>query len=71
MKNTIGTNVKRLLEERKMTQADLARKSGISTANISLIVNGKRNIRLHTLRLLCDALGCGSEEIIGGVDDER
>lgn len=68
---TIGDNIKRLLEERGMSQNELSRRTGISKANVSLMVNGRRNdIKLHTLRSLCEALGCKAEDLMKGVGDE-
>lgn len=68
---TIGDNIKRLLEERGMSQNELSRRTGISKANVSLMVNGRRNdIKLHTLRSLCEALECKAEDLMKGVGDE-
>lgn len=56
--------VKEILAERKMTQADLARASGIDPSNISHILKSNRNIREKTLWRLCKGLRCSPEEII-------
>ena len=53
----IGKNIKRILKEENMTQAELARRCGMPRSVISEIVNGKRKIvRLDTLDLIGKAL---------------
>lgn len=59
-----GWKIKKLLKERDMSQADLARASGIEPSNISYIVNNDRNVREKTLWSLCQGLHCKPEEII-------
>jgi transcriptional regulator with XRE-family HTH domain len=54
----IGSKVKARLEELGMRQADLARKSGLSTGYVSDLVNGHRGryISITNLKRLCEAL---------------
>lgn len=58
-----GKKVRHALVERDMTQADLARKSGISPEHISGIIRNDKNVRESTLKRICDAIGCKAEEI--------
>jgi plasmid maintenance system antidote protein VapI len=55
----IGETVRRLLEMRGMTQADLARKSGLSTGHVTQILKGDRGkaLSIRTASKLGDALG--------------
>ena len=53
----IGSNVRRLREEREMLQADLAQRAGASACYISLIESGKRDVSMKMLNSLADALG--------------
>lgn len=58
-----GHKIRKLLEERGMTQAELSRLSGIKESNISYIVNNDRSVRENTLRRICAALNCKAEDI--------
>lgn len=58
-----GKKVRHALVERDMTQADLARKSGISPEHISGIIRTDKNVRESTLKRICKAIGCNAEEI--------
>lgn len=54
----IGGKIKELLSIRGISQAELARRSGISTGLISEYVNAKRDdMTVTTLKRLADALG--------------
>lgn len=60
-----------LLAEVGMTQADLARKSGLTISAICRYANGNRLPRADKLALLADALGISAEELGRRVLDER
>lgn len=54
-----------LLEERGMTLVDLARATGVTVANLSVLKNGRaRAIRFSTLTAVCDALGCRPGDLL-------
>ena len=53
----IGTRAQALRQERKMTTTDLARRVGISQAQISRLENGLRGFRSGTLLKIAKALG--------------
>lgn len=52
-----------LLAETGMTQADLARKSGLTISAICRYCNGNRLPRADKLALLAEALGISAEEL--------
>ncbi len=48
-----------LLKERGMTVAELARRVGVTVANLSVLKNNRaRAIRFSTLTALCEVLNC-------------
>ena len=53
----IGARVSALRQERKMTTTDLARRVGISQAQISRLENGLQGFRSGTLLKMAKALG--------------
>lgn len=55
----------RLLGERRMTQADLARKTGIRPTTINDIYHEMaERVNLEHLDLICEALGCDLTELM-------
>lgn len=65
--------IKSLLEEKGMTQADLANQIGIRTETLSRILNGKQQMGTHTLQKIADALEVEVYELTEpkGYDDHR
>ncbi|MDF2984938.1 MAG: family transcriptional regulator [Eubacterium sp.] len=60
------------LGERRWTQADLARKTGIRPSTISDIYNEMvERINLEHLDLICDALGCDINDIIVRIPNKK
>lgn len=58
------------LGERRWTQADLARKTGIRPATINLLYHGlAERVKLEELDKICEALGCRLDELIVRVED--
>ena len=58
-------NVDVMLAKRKMSVTELARRVGITMANISILKNGKaRAIRFSTLESICEALDCQPGDIL-------
>ena len=56
---------------RRMTSRELAAKTGISEANLSILKTGKaKAVRLSTLENLCKALDCQPGDILEYVPDE-
>jgi len=52
----MALQLKRILEERKMSVLALSKASGITQANLSKIVNGKASPRLEILERIAGAL---------------
>jgi transcriptional regulator with XRE-family HTH domain len=55
--DAVPGNLKQARLKKKLTQADLAERTGLSVAYISLLERGARCPPLPTLDLLADALG--------------
>ncbi|HHD8732622.1 TPA: helix-turn-helix domain-containing protein [Escherichia coli] len=65
--NHIGDNIRRMREAAKLSQQELADKSGISKAQISRLENGtQKNPQIHTVIALATELGTTVEELIFG-----
>lgn len=59
-----------LLWQNKMTSKMLAEKTGLGTATISKLRNGKnQNISLNTINILCKFFNCSVNDIIEYVKD--
>jgi putative transcriptional regulator len=62
---SIGIHLDRLLDERGMTQTELAQRVGISVVNLSVLKNGRaRAIRFSTLAAICAALDCQPGDLL-------
>ena len=58
-------NIDVMLARRKMSVTELAKKVGITMANISILKNGRaKAIRLPTLDAVCRALQCQPADIL-------
>lgn len=62
-------NLKKLMIEREMTAADIARKSGMTQAALSRYINDKRNPRLNSVIKIAKALNVPIELLLKGVDE--
>ena len=61
-----------LLQRRSLSQAELARQSGLTTVTINAIVqNRTRGIELETLNALCTALACSPGDLFAYEPDGR
>lgn len=54
--NNVGRNVERILRERGISQAELARRSGESEMNISRIIRGKNEPLIGMVARIAEAL---------------
>lgn len=70
IQTAFANRLKALLAERGMTQADLARKSGLTISAISRYANGNRLPRADKLVLLAGALGIDAGKLARTVCDE-
>lgn len=58
----VGDDLRRLRHSRGLTQADLARRAGLSVEGVSLLERGRRAPRIPTMLLLVDALNLSEVE---------
>lgn len=66
---TLAERIQYVMEQRGITQADLARMTGMTTSNIAYIVNGKtKDPRFQSVLLIADALGV-SLNYLAGISD--
>lgn len=69
MCSTLSDRIQQAMEKRSITQADLARMTGMTTSNIAYIVNGKtKDPRFQSVLLIAEALGV-SLNYLAGIDD--
>lgn len=55
--------MRRIMFEREMSQADLARAMGVSPSGVTKIMRKGTDIRESTLKKVCRALNCRAEDI--------
>ena len=60
----LGKNIKRIREQKKMSQGDICRKLGFDRAQMSNIEAGKGNPTLATIEKIAQALGIASDELL-------
>jgi len=60
----LGAGLRRIREERRLSQADLARLAGVSPSAISQAEAGHRGLALETLLTLVEALGLGLDDLL-------
>ena len=66
MCGTLAERIQKVMDDRGMTQADLARETGITTSNIAYIVNGKtKDPRLQSVMSIAAALGVSLDYLAG------
>ena len=62
-------NLKKLMIEREMTAADIARKTGMTQAALSRYINDKRNPNINSVIKIAKALNVPIELLLKGVDE--
>jgi transcriptional regulator with XRE-family HTH domain len=67
----LGQQVSRVREERGWKQADLATRAGISTAFLSDVENGKRNVSSEVLLKLANALSKSLDYLLKGEEAQH
>lgn len=65
--NTFGQRLEQLLNERRMTQKDLAQKAGVTEAAMSHYIKGDRIPRSSVLARIANALNTSSEFLMEGI----
>lgn len=67
---TVKIKLKQLLEAKEMSQAELAKLTGIRPSTISDLCNGKADfIKLEHISAICKALLCGIGDLMSLTDD--
>jgi len=64
--------LKYLLNELNLSQKDLAKRTGLTQASVSMIIGGEREPSLKSLVKISDALNCSTDYLVGkeGVPDK-
>jgi transcriptional regulator with XRE-family HTH domain len=70
MRKLVGRNVKRVRQEKGLTQEQLAELSGFSQQYISGLEQGQRNPTVVSLYELATALGVSHMELMRSAEDE-
>jgi transcriptional regulator with XRE-family HTH domain len=70
MRKLVGRNVKRIRQEKGLTQEQLAEISGFSQQYISGLEQGQRNPTIVSIYELATALGVGHMELVRFVAEE-
>jgi transcriptional regulator with XRE-family HTH domain len=70
MRKLVGRNVKRVRQEKGLTQEQLAELSGFSQQYISGLEQGQRNPTIVSLYELATALGVSHMELMRSAEDE-
>lgn len=60
----ISEKLKKILEEKKITQAELAEKVGISQAYASYLLNGFKQPSVELLKRIADFLNVSLDELV-------
>jgi transcriptional regulator with XRE-family HTH domain len=60
----LGKNIKRIREQKNMTQGDICRAVGLDRAQMSNIEAGKGNPTLAAIEKIAQALGATSDELL-------
>ena len=64
-------NLGKILEREDMRSNELAKKIGITTANLSILKTGKaKAIRFSTLEAICEILNCQPGDILEYQDEK-
>jgi transcriptional regulator with XRE-family HTH domain len=64
MRKLVGRNVKRIRQDRGLTQEELAERSGFSQQYISGLEQGRRNPTIVSIYELATALGVSHMELV-------
>jgi transcriptional regulator with XRE-family HTH domain len=70
--DSLGDRLARIRGFRRMSQQDLASRTGLKVQNISRIETDHReHVRSDTLRRLAEALDCSADFLVGLTDDPQ
>lgn len=71
MSEEFQNRLRKARESRALTQADLAKKTGLQAAAISHFETGQRAPSFHNLRILSDHLNVSVDYLLGRIDEEQ
>jgi transcriptional regulator with XRE-family HTH domain len=60
-----GRQIKKVREEKGLSQIDLARDAGISQAQLSMLETGRNALHLEMAIKLADTMGCTVDHLLG------
>lgn len=67
----IMVNLDVMMAKRKISLSELARRVGITNANLSILKNNKaKAIRFNTLEAICRELNCQPADILEYIEEE-
>jgi transcriptional regulator with XRE-family HTH domain len=66
---TFAEKLRKLLRERKLTQTDLSKLTGIDRVDLNRMVNGRREPKAHEVAMLSIALSVSSDELASAASD--
>lgn len=68
---SVGENIRRIRQERNLSQAEVASQAGISQAMLCQIERGTKNPSLQVGKYIADVLECGLERLLDGAADDQ
>jgi transcriptional regulator with XRE-family HTH domain len=60
----LGKNLRRARLDRKMTQEEVAERSGVHATEVSRIESGKRDPQVSTVHRLAEAVGLSASDLL-------
>lgn len=66
---SIGARLRALLEEREMTQVDLAKHLSLAKSSVSQYISGTRTPDVQTLQAIASFFGVSTDYLLGRSDD--
>jgi transcriptional regulator with XRE-family HTH domain len=69
--NKIAERLLKILDQRRMTRAELAKRMGIAPSHLSMMLNGSRRWHMEKLSLAAVALGVDVLVLLGGEEPSR
>ena len=70
-KKDLGINIRKIRQQKKMTQEDLSLESTVSRSHIAMIEAGKRDITISSLFKISRALNSNMQQIFDFDDVEK
>lgn len=67
-KPSLGDRLRKLMEDRSISQVELAKKTGLDRADLNRLINNKRSPRTEEISLIAQALGVHQIELVTGVE---